>query len=75
MKYQKLIDELNELLDSAASQQKERRDTFKFYQAQFMAEEQKLRKRLKKNSDKANRKKLKKELGIVQKAYTILGAV
>ena len=43
MKYQKLIDELNELLDSAASQQKERRDTFKFYQAQFMAEEQKLR--------------------------------
>lgn len=74
MKYQKLVDELNNLLDSAARQQQERQDKLKFYQAQFMAEEQNLRNKLKKSSDKANRKKLKKELGMVQKAYTILGA-
>lgn len=73
MKYQKLVDELNNLLDLAAKEQKKRRDTLKFYQAQFMAEEQKLRKKLKEASDKANRKKLKKELGLVKEAYAILG--
>ena len=73
MKYQKLVDELNNLLDSAATQQQERRDKLKFFQAQFMAEEQKLRKLLKKNSEKAKRKKLKKDLRMVQKAYTMLG--
>lgn len=73
MKYQKLVDELNNLLDSAARQQQERRDKLKFFQAQFMAEEQKLRKLLKKNSEKAKRKKLKKDLRMVQKAYTMLG--
>ena len=73
MKYQKLVDELNNLLDSAARQQQERQDKLKFYQAQFKAEEQKLRKQLKKNSEKVNRKKLKKELGMVQKAYAMLG--
>ena len=49
MKYQKLVDELNNLLDLAAKEQKKRRDTMKFYQAQFMAEEQKLRKKLKRS--------------------------
>ena len=73
MKYQKLVDELNNLLDSAARQQKKRRDALKFYQAQFMAEEKNLRKKLKKASDKASRKKLKRELGLVKEGYTILG--
>ena len=73
MKYQKLVDELNNLLDLAAKEQKKRRDTLKFYQAQFMDEERKLRKKLKQSSDKVNRKKLKKELGLVKEAYAILG--
>ena len=73
MKYQKLVDELNNLLDSAARQQKKRRDTLKFYRTQFMAEEQNLRKKLKKTSDKASRKKLKRELDLVKQGYAILG--
>ena len=73
MKYQKLVDELNNLLDSATRQQKKRRETLKLYKAQFMAEEQKLSQKLKKNSDKAIRKQLKKKLGLVKEAYTILG--
>lgn len=75
MKYDKLIDELNNLLDSAACEQEKHQKKLQLFFEQFRSEEKKLLKQLKKENLKTNRNKLKKELGVVQKAYTILGAV
>lgn len=74
MKYEKLINELNNVLGSAAKQSQKHHETLKFFLQQFKAEEQNLRKKLEKENSKTSRKKLKRELGTVKKAYELLGA-
>lgn len=75
MKYQKLVNELNDILDSAAREHQRRQKKLKTFFRQFKEEEKNIRKKLKKENNKANRKKLKKELGMVKEAYAILGSV
>jgi len=73
MKSQKLVNELNDLLDSAARERKDHKKTLRTFFRQFKDEEQDIRKKLTKENNKASRKKLKKKLGMVQEAYDILG--
>ena len=74
MKSQKLVNELNDLLDSAAKEHHERQKTLKIFFRLFKEEEQDIRKKLSKENNKANRKKLKRKLCMVQDAYEILHA-
>ncbi len=73
MKSQKLVNELNDLLDSAARERQDHKKTLRTFFRQFKDEEQDIRKKLTKENNKASRKKLKKKLGMVQEAYDILG--
>jgi hypothetical protein len=73
MKFQKLVNELNGLLDSSAREQHKHHEKLKFYLRQFKTEEQDLRKKLKREDNKTNRKRLKRDLGMVKKGYQILG--
>ena len=72
MKYEKLVDELNKLMSPAACEHKRHQEQLKIFFEQFKSEEKKLLKKLKSENIESNRKKLEKELGMVQKAYTIL---
>ena len=72
MKSQKLVDELNKQFDSAIREREDRKNTLKCFFQQFRSEEKKLLKKLKKESHDAKRKKLKRKLGKVQKAYEIM---
>jgi len=74
MKYQKLVNELNNLLGSATRRSQKHQDKLDLYLGQFKAEEQKLRRKLEKADNKTSRGQLKKELGAVKEAYAILGA-
>ncbi|MCU7878692.1 MAG: hypothetical protein KZQ84_18190 [Candidatus Thiodiazotropha sp. (ex Lucinoma borealis)] len=74
MKYQKLVSEINILLDSAAKKHQKQQTKLKQHIKVFKAEEQKLRKRLNKETSTASRKKLKRELGDMKKVYAMLGA-
>ena len=74
MKYERLINELNDLLGSAAERSHKHQEKLNLYLGQFKAEEQKLRKKLKNESSKMGRGKLERELGMVKEAYVILGA-
>lgn len=72
MKYQKLVDELDKLLSSGGCEYEKHQRQLKYFFEQFESEEKKLLKKLKKENINTNRKKLKRELAIVQKAYTII---
>ena len=74
MKSQKLVNELNSLLDSATRERQKHQATLKAFFRDCKDEEQIIRKKLNKEHSKTNRKKLKKELGMVQEAYDILNA-
>ena len=74
MKYEKLINELNDLLGLATERSHKHQEKLNLYLGQFKDEEQKLRKKLKNESSKASRGKLERELGVVKEAYVILGA-
>ncbi len=74
MTYQKIIDELHTQLDSAAREQHMRKQKLEAFLGQFKIEEQKLRKKLKKASSGSMRLKLKKELGLVETGYKLLGS-
>ena len=74
MKYEKLVNELNDLLGSATELSHKHQEKLNLYLGQFKAEEQKLRKKLENKSSKMNRGKLEKELGMVKEAYVMLGA-
>ena len=74
MKYEKLINELNDLLGSATKRSHKHQEKLKLYLGQFKAEEQKLRKKLKNESSEMNRGKLERELGMVEEAYVMLSA-
>ena len=74
MKSKKLISELDNLLTTAAVEQKKHRKTLKTFFLQCRDQEQSIRRKLNKEKSKANRKKLKKALGRVQEAYDLLSA-
>ena len=74
MKSQKLIDELDNLLTTAAVERKKHHKILKSFFQQFQDEEQSIRRKLHKEKSKANRRKLKRKLGMVQEAYDILSA-
>ena len=71
MKSKKLVVELNNLLDSATKEQKKRRKGLKIYADKVKTEEKIIRAKLKNNVTKSTRRKLKKELSLVNKAYEI----
>ncbi|MCP4286765.1 MAG: hypothetical protein GY792_20365 [Gammaproteobacteria bacterium] len=73
MKYQKLVDELNTLLDSASVRKEKHQETLKAFLMQIKTEEKKLLAKLSNASDKHSRKKWKRELSLVKDAYAILG--
>lgn len=74
MKYQKLVNELNNLLGSATGQSHKHQEKLNLYLGQFKTEEQKLRRKLENENNKTSRGKLKRELGVVKEAYAILGS-
>ncbi|MCU7928274.1 MAG: hypothetical protein KZQ97_17800 [Candidatus Thiodiazotropha sp. (ex Dulcina madagascariensis)] len=74
MKYQKLVNEINFLLGSVTKEREKQRKKLKYHLRQVKAEEQKLRKKLEKENCGASRKKLKRELSSVKKAYVLLDA-
>jgi len=74
MKSHKLVNELNSLLDSATKERQKHQETLKAFFRHFKDEEQIIRKKLNKEHNKINRKKLKRKLGMVQEAYDILNA-
>ncbi|MBL3527178.1 MAG: hypothetical protein JMN27_13065 [gamma proteobacterium endosymbiont of Lamellibrachia anaximandri] len=75
MKYQKLLNELDSLLDSATKQCHKRQDELKFFLGQLKAEKKKLRKKLERKNTKTMRRKLKKELSLVENAYANLAVL
>ena len=74
MKYQKLVNDLNNLLDSATKQHHKRQEKLEFYLRQLKAEEKKLRKKLEAKNNKIMRRKLKKDLSLIKNTYAILGS-
>lgn len=74
MKYQHLINELNNLLDSAAKKRRKHQKKLKLYLSQLKTEEQKLRNQLKQETNKTARRELKRDLGVVKNAYAILSS-
>jgi len=72
MKYQNIVNDLNNLFDSASREQHKREHTLKAFLRQFTSEEQKLRKKLNKASNDHKRSKLKKELDLVKAGYKLL---
>ena len=72
MKSQKLVNELNSLLDSATKEHQKNQKILRAFYKQFKVEEQKVRKELKKERNERNRKKLKRKLSVAQEAYHIL---
>ena len=73
MKYQKLVNELNNLLGSATRRSHEHQEKLNLFLGRFKAEEQKLLEKLENENNKTSRGKLKRELGMVKEAYAILG--
>ena len=74
MKYEKLVNHFNNLLNVVEDEQKKRQKKLKYFFEQLESEELKLLKKMKKEDSKANCKKLKKELHIVYKTYDLLGS-
>ncbi len=72
MKYQKLVNDLNNLLDSANRQHHKRQEKMKFYRGQFKAEEKILRKKLEKETNIKHCRRLEKELGMVKDGFKVL---
>ncbi len=75
MKYQKLVNELDSLLDSATKQCHKRQDELKFFLGQLKAEKKKLRKKLERKNTKTMRRKLKKDLSLIENAYANLAVL
>ena len=72
MKVQEIISELTEQFDRFDKYQSNRQEQLNIIHKQFKAKEKKLHKKLEKQTSKDNRRKLKKKLGIVKKAYFML---
>lgn len=74
MKYQKLTNKLNDLLDLTGREEDKHQEKLNKYFWRLRAEEQKLRKKMKNEIDKTSRKRLKKKLNIVNKGYDLLSS-
>ena len=72
MKSKKLVNELNSLMDSAESKRQKHKKILKTFFRDFKKEEQKIRKKMKQENNKASLKKLKRKLGMVKEAYALL---
>ena len=73
MKYQKLVKELNNLLDSATRERQKQQGKVQAYLEQFKAEEKELQEKMQNENDKIGREKLQRQLSTVRQAYAILG--
>jgi|GEM_PF-4316129 len=73
MKYEKLINESKSLIDSIIRQQRKREKKIAHYLEQIQLEEKSLRKQMKKQTNKVQRKKLAKKLTVVKQAYSKYG--
>lgn len=74
MKYQKLTDKLNDLLELTGREEDKKQENLNKYFWRLRAEEQKLHKKIKNENDKTSRKRLKKKLKIVNEGYDLLGS-
>ncbi|MCB1867263.1 MAG: hypothetical protein KDI43_01710 [Gammaproteobacteria bacterium] len=74
MKYQKLLDELNTVIEATSHCRQKHRETLRTFLVQFEAEEKKLIKKLKHATDDKSRSKWEEKLGLVREAYEILEA-
>ena len=72
MKYQKIVDDLNNEFDLVAREQHERGKKLSAFLRQFNTEDQKLQKRLNKGNEDNKRSKLKKQLNLVKEGYELL---
>ncbi len=72
MKYQKIVNELDSLLDKAAHEQEKRQKKLQDFLRQFTSEEQKLRVRLESASDDSKRTKLEAKLKRIRLGYELL---
>jgi len=72
MKYQKIVDDLNNEFDLVAREQHERGEKLNAFLRQFNTEDQKLQKRLQKESEDNKRSKLKTQLNLVKEGYELL---
>ncbi|TNG01151.1 MAG: hypothetical protein EP297_02780 [Gammaproteobacteria bacterium] len=72
MKYQKIVDDLYNQLDSAAREQHKREEKLKAFLKQFTTEDQRIRKRLRKEINDDKRSKLMEELNLVRAGYELL---
>jgi len=72
MKYQKIVNDLNNQLDSAARKQHKHEEKLRAFLRQFTTEDQKLRRKLEKESNDNKRSKLKKELNLIRAGYELL---
>jgi len=74
MTVQEITSALNEQLDNFAKYQSDRQEQLNIFNKQFKAEEKKIHIKLEKQTNKNSRRKLKKKLGTVKKAYVMLDA-
>ena len=72
MKYRKIVDDLNNQLDSAAREQHKREEKLKTFLREFTTEDQKLQKKLEKESNDNKRSILEKKLNLVTAGYELL---
>jgi hypothetical protein len=73
MKYEKFIDDLDNRFERAEVEQKKRQKKLNYFLKRFEKEEQKILSKMEEADNKDNRKKLKKKLDMVHKAYALLG--
>ena len=72
MKYQKIIDELNDQFESAVRCQKHREKKLEAFRRQLKIEEQKLKKIMKRVSEGSTRSEIKRQLSLVKEGYELL---
>lgn len=72
MKYQKILDELNGVIESTNHCRMKHQEILKGFLAQFKAEEEKLTKKLNESTDDESREKWEEKLGLVKEAYHLL---
>jgi len=75
MKYQTLADELNRLFEASFKERQKQKEKLKVFQGRIKAEEKTLRKKLKSETTKSERKKVRADLRSVNKAYALFWKV
>ena len=72
MKYQKIVEELNEELELAARCQQDREKRLEGFRKQLKIEEQKLKAIMKRVSEGGMRSEIKRQLTLVKEGYQLL---